>query len=317
MNAAASEVGLPLLQRLWIYQDERFPLLRTSILVAVFSAASINVSAYFAGRPTPPWPTYVAAFAVVLIFMFQLRVCDEIKDADDDRKYRSGRAIPRGLVTLNLIVGLGLACIPVAVAAAATIDLRMVWLVLLVWGWMGLMTFEFGVPRWLKARPFIYLVSHMLIMPLIDLFVTGCEWLRAGDGPPHALGLFLALSFINGCVLEIGRKIFRPANELPGVETYSALLGYRKATLLWMACLLASYCLLVAVGVTIGAQTTLVPVGIAGLAVCLTAGFLFMRDPESINGKMLDTVSGLWVLACYGSAGYAPLLMRWLWCRNS
>jgi 4-hydroxybenzoate polyprenyltransferase len=312
MSAATSEVGLPLLKRLWIYQSERFPLLRTSILLAVFSAASINVSAYFAGRPTPPWPTYLAAFVVVLIFMFQLRVCDEIKDADDDRKYRSERAIPRGLVTLELIVGLGLACIPVAVVAAATIDRHIVWLVLLVWVWMTAMTFEFGVPRWLKAHPFIYLVSHMLIMPLIDLFVTGCEWLKAGDGPPNALALFLALSFANGCILEIGRKIFHPAHERPGVETYSALLGYRKATLLWMACLLVSCGLLVAVGATIGSPVTLMLVGGAGLAICLTMGVLFMRNPESIKDNALDTVSGLWVLACYGSAGYAPLLMRWL-----
>jgi hypothetical protein len=27
------------------------------------------------------------------------------------------------------------------------------------------MSFEFGVPDWLKARPVLYLVSHMAIMP--------------------------------------------------------------------------------------------------------------------------------------------------------
>ena len=35
----------PVLRRLWIYQRERFPLSRTALLLAVFSAASINVSA--------------------------------------------------------------------------------------------------------------------------------------------------------------------------------------------------------------------------------------------------------------------------------
>ena len=32
------------------------------------------------------------------------------------------------------------------------------------------MTAEFFVPEWLKARPFLYLVSHMAIMPFIDLY---------------------------------------------------------------------------------------------------------------------------------------------------
>ena len=33
----------------------------------------------------------------------------------------------------------------------------------------------------------------MMIMPLIDLFVTGCEWVPAGAYPPDALALFLVL----------------------------------------------------------------------------------------------------------------------------
>jgi hypothetical protein len=61
-----------------------------------------------------------------------------------------------------------------------------------------------AIAHWLKARPFLYLVSHMLIMPLIDLFVTATEWLTRAGSPPAGLWLFLLLSFANGCVLEIG-----------------------------------------------------------------------------------------------------------------
>ena len=61
------------LQRVMIYQRERFPLARTVPLLAVFSAASMNVSASLAGRPYPDAAAYaagfvLATFALILIF---------------------------------------------------------------------------------------------------------------------------------------------------------------------------------------------------------------------------------------------------------
>jgi hypothetical protein len=60
----------------------------------------------------------------VLTFFFQLRACDEVKDAEDDRLYRPERAIPRGLVSLRLIVWLAMAAVPVVTAAAAAHDVH-------------------------------------------------------------------------------------------------------------------------------------------------------------------------------------------------
>jgi 4-hydroxybenzoate polyprenyltransferase len=307
-----SEADLSVLQRLWIYQRERIPLGKTAVLLAVFSAASINVSAQLAGRALPDWGAYAVAFVVGLIFFFQLRACDEVKDADDDRRYRPERPVPRGLVTLKLIVGLALAAVPLAVVVTA---LRDPWLLLplaLTWVWMALMAVEFLAPHWLKAHPFVYLVSHMLIMPLIDLFVTATEWLARAGSPPAGLWLFLLLSFANGCVLEIGRKIYAPESERPGVETYSALLGPRHATMLWSAALVAAFALLVAVGFAIGSPRLVGSVGLVALAACLFGAWTFLRAPGARAQKQLDTLSGLWVLICYGVAGFGHLLLRWI-----
>jgi hypothetical protein len=308
MVAPPVEAKLSVWRRLWIYQRERFPVLRTALLLAVFTVASINVSAHLAGRSLPGWSSYAVAFLVALIFFFQLRACDEIKDADDDRRYRPERPIPRGLVSLRLIIGIGIAAVPFAAAATALLDLRLLGPLALVWLWMALMTAEFFAPAWLKARPFLYLVSHMLIMPLIDFFVTACEWLKVGGGPPAALWLFLSLSFVNGCVLEIGRKIYAPASERPGVETYSALLGPRQATLLWSAILIVAFGLLVMVAAAVGAPWLVSRLGLCGLAACLACGWLFLRTLEPTAQRRIDTFSGVWVLICYGSAGFAPLL---------
>ncbi|MBO9712284.1 UbiA family prenyltransferase [Sphingomonas sp.] len=298
---------MTLLERLWIYQRERFPLGRTATLVLIFSAASVSVSAHLAGRAPPGWHAYAAAFLVTLLFFFQLRVLDEIKDGEDDARYRPERPIPRGLVSLRLIVGLGIATVPVQTLACALVDLRLLVLLALVWGWMALMGVEFFVPEWLKARPFAYLVSHMLVMPGIDLILTGFEWVPHGRAP-HALLLFLALSFTNGCVLEIGRKLWAPANEREGVETYSALLGPAQAGALWMMFVTIALALLIGVGLATGAPLATGAIGVAAAGFAMRKGARYRRDPTPEAQKAMDTTAGLWVFACYAGAGFAPFV---------
>ncbi|POR53338.1 UbiA family prenyltransferase [Bosea psychrotolerans] len=309
MSAGLSgEQTLPLLHRLWIYQAERFPLARTSLLLVVFTAASISVSAHLGGRTLPAWPAFATAFLVTLIIFFQLRACDEVKDAEDDRRFRPERPVPRGLVSLRLIVNLGIAGVPVAALVTVLFAPALIWPLALVWAWLAMMSFEFFAPDWLKARPFLYLVSHMAIMPLIDLFVTACEWLPRAGAPPPGLWLFLALSFVNGCVLEIGRKLYGRGNERPGVETYSALLGPGRAALAWSACALLAYGLLLGVGHAVQAFLPVAVVGTVALVATLACALRYARNPVGGTQKTVDAMAGLWVLVCYGAAGFAPLL---------
>lgn len=301
--AAAHPPGL--LARLILYQAERFPLARTSLLVAVFSAASVSVSAHLAGRAPPGIATYAAAFVVTLLFFFQLRVLDEIKDAEDDARYRPERPIPRGLVTLRLIVGLGLASLPIAVAACVAIDMRLLVLLGIAWAWMGLMAVEFFAPASLKARPFLYMVSHMLVMPAIDLVLTGFEWVPRGAAPA-GLALFLALSFANGCVLEVGRKLWAPGNEREGVETYSALLGVRRAGAMWIGFVILACGLLIIVGFTTGAPLATGVIGVAAAALTIYTCLKYRADPTPERQAEMDGAAGLWVFACYVAAGFAP-----------
>lgn len=304
-----SEDRLNLVQRLWVYQAERIPLGKTAILLAVFSAASINVSAFLADRALPGWSAYATAFLVSLIIFIQLRACDEFKDAEDDRLYRPERPVPRGLVSLKLILMIGAGLVPVATLVTLGYHPPLFLLLGLVWLWLGLMTVEFFVPEWLKARPVLYLISHMAIMPLLDLFVTGAEWMAADGGPAPTLALFLVLSFVNGCVLEIGRKIWAPYNERVGVESYSRLWGVSAAILVWMVLIGASFGLLVGVGYAIGHTLATALPGFGMLLGALWVGAAMRRAPSDKHQKWLDTVSGLWVFVCYTAAGFAPLVV--------
>ena len=60
------------------------------------------------------------------------------------------------------------------------------------------------------------MTSHMLILPLVDLYATACDWWVAGlRRPPPGLYWFLVVSYLNGIVIEIGRKTRAPADEEP------------------------------------------------------------------------------------------------------
>jgi 4-hydroxybenzoate polyprenyltransferase len=301
-----SDGSAPFASRLWIYQAERFPLAKTVPLLAAFSAASVTLSAVLGGRDLPSVWAYLAAFALVFILFFQLRVCDEIKDGADDAAFRPERPIPRGLVTLREVVSLGVATVPIAIAIAW--GAGVLWLLAIVWLWLAAMTFEFGVPDWLKSRPVVYLLSHMAIMPLIDLMLTGVEWVR-GDGPAPALWLFLALSFSNGCVLELGRKLWAPESERTGVETYSKLWGPQPATLVWLVFVAISFALLLGVGRATGHTFAIGGIGLIGALICVWAGRAYAATPTPKSEKTVDTIAGLWVFLCYMTAGFVPVLL--------
>jgi 4-hydroxybenzoate polyprenyltransferase len=296
-------------QALWTYQKERFPLAKTAPLLAVFSAASIAVSAEMAGRPLPGPGAFLAGFVVALLLLFQMRVCDEWKDLDDDRRLRPDRPIPRGLISLRAVLTLGAASLPLAALAAWAWHPPVLWLLALVWVWLAAMTLEFGFPAWLKARPILYLVSHMAIMPLIDLLLTAMEWLPSGT-PAPGLVLFLALSFVNGCVLEIGRKLWSPEAEIAGVDSYSALWGPGWAAQVWSGCVAVSFALLMGVALVTGAFWITLTLGGAMALVCLASAASYASAPTPAAQKRMDTMAGLWVFACYALAGFAPLIVR-------
>ena len=295
-------------RRLWLYQAERFPLGKTAVLLGVFSAASLSVSAQLAGRSLPPVWTFVAMWLVSFAIFFQMRACDEWKDLEDDRRYRPERPVPSGLVSLRLVAMLAIGAAIAAIGLTASVSPALLVPLALVWLWLGLMTLEFFAPEWLKAQPLLYLVSHMAIMPLIDLLVTAGEWLPHG-APPDGLWLFLALSFVNGCVLELGRKVWAPESERAGVETYSALLGPRRAVSWWMATCVLSFFLLVGVGAALRAPLLVSGLGALALAGALVVGARFRAAPTPANEKAVDTTAGLWVFACYCIAGFAPLAL--------
>jgi 4-hydroxybenzoate polyprenyltransferase len=304
------------LRRLWRYQEERFPLRRHGPLILVFSGAAVGYGARLAGV-TPRPAALAGAFVVVLLQFLLMRIADEFKDADDDRRWRPERAVPRGLVSLRELAGLGLVAALLQLLAVAVVAPGALSLLAGLWGFFLLMSAEFFRRRWLRARPVLYGLSHLLIVPLQALLALRLQ--LVGPLPLMALAPFLACCYAGAMLIELARKIRWPAAERPGVETYSALWGFRPAAGFWLAALLlaAAMALVAAASIQRTAAVALVLGPLLVAALLRVAPWLTARplpapgqpgtaaEPRATS-EPLEALTAVWILATYLSLGWLP-----------
>lgn len=312
MNAqptGADRAGLA--RRLWTYQSERFPLVQHAPLIAVFTFSAASYSRVCRGAGSfIPLGIFLTGALTSLLFFLLLRVLDEFKDAADDAAFRPYRPVPRGLVTLRELGWLGGVCVAIIVIVNAIVAPVMLWAVGLGLVYMAVMAREFFVPRWLKARPLLYMASHMVIMPLIDFYTTGLDWLHAGLAPPGGLEFFLVVTFLNGVVIEVGRKIRAVEAEEHGVETYSALYGLRRATLGWLVVLCVTYisALLAASYAGFGPEGFVVLTSV--FVLCSVPAWRFLRTKAQQDARLIEVAAGVWTVGMYLTLGAVPMLIE-------
>ncbi len=182
------------------------------IFIFAFSSASFSrLSRGAAGFI--PIRDYFAGAITAFLFFALLRITDEFKDAEEDAAHRPYRAVPRGLVSLRELRITGFAILGIILFLNTAFLPRMLPAVVLVLGYMGLMTAEFFVPKWLKARPLAYLATHMMIVPFFNFYTTGLDWINGAAKPSWALILFLLVTYSNTLAIEIGRKIRAPSSR--------------------------------------------------------------------------------------------------------
>ena len=302
-----SSIRAPVAQRLWAYQAERFPVFKHGAGVAAFALAGALLPALLNGS-LAVFDARAAFVAVAVSFLFflQLRIADEHKDLFDDRRFRPERPVPRGLVTLAELRWVAAAAVALQVVLVWSLDPRLLALLALVWAWMGLMTVEFFAPKALKARPVLYITSHMVISPLIALFCVACGWV-GGDVAvsPAEIGAFLALAFANGVAIEVARKCWAPEDERRGVETYSKLWGPHAAASVAAGAIVVSAALVLLLLYAAGFLRSLAILAAVLAAVAVASTLAYAIAPSAGRAKLIEAGAGVWVLASYAllSAG--------------
>lgn len=297
--------------RFFIYQKERFPFLAHGLLIAAFTFSAVSYSRICRGAEGfIPFSTYlVGAFIAVSLF-FLLRIFDEFKDKEEDAKNRPYLAVPRGLMKLSelKVIGIVTAVLQIVVLSFSHPELLPLYFIAV--GYLLLMGVEFFVPKWLKQRQFLYVTSHMAIIALIDIFSSGLDWMVEGVNAPAGLGFFIAVSYMNGMVIELGRKMRAPENEES--NSYTKMLGIKKAISAWIGLLFVTLLLSIAASIFAGYGLNAICILSAVFTLCALTGIFFMKNPSLKSSKYVEYAAAVWTLAMYLTLGGIPMLTKLL-----
>jgi len=214
----------PLLRRVWGYLLERFPPVAYTLLVALFTGSAFALAAAVNGQPASLGNAGAAGGVTLLVFL-HLRLMDEHKDFQSDAVAYPDRLLSRGVVTLPLLARMGLLAVMAQCALAFVVSQAAGLAWLLCVGFTVLMRIEFGVGAWLNRHLLLYAVSHNPIVGLLAYFL----WTAAGGSPCIEMGLYIAIVSVGSLAFEIGRKVRLETEEIPGVESYSTVLGKQGA----------------------------------------------------------------------------------------
>lgn len=298
-------------RRFLIYQKERFPFLGHGLLVASFSFSAISYSRICRGvEGFVSLSTFLVGVVTTITLFFLVRVFDEFKDAEDDAAYRSHLPVPRGLISFKELAAAGAVAVTIQLALNSYFFPKMLILYGIAIAYLCLMGKEFFVGGWLKKHQFWYVVSHMLIIPLIDMYASGLDWLLAGVEAPKGLIFFFLVSFMNGIVLEIGRKIRVPEKE--EFNTYSTMMGAGKATTLWILVLAATFGFSLLASWFAGYGLTGFLILLFLFVLCCLPAILFLRRQSEKHSKLIEYASALWTIGMYLTLGGIPMISQLL-----
>ncbi|MGD9580968.1 MAG: UbiA family prenyltransferase [Vampirovibrionia bacterium] len=308
-----NESQKPFIKRFYQYQKERFSFFQNGLMIAAFTFSAASFSRICRHEDSfIPIDLFIIGVITSFLFFFLLRIFDEFKDYEKDSKYQPYRAVPRGLISLKELGKVALIVIILQIALNAIFMPVMLLSYLIVMIYMSLMTKEFFVKSWLNKRPIIYMWSHMLIMPLIDFYTTGLDWLNARVYPPDGLIYFLAVTFFNGIIIEFGRKIRAKEAEEVGVDTYSSLYGPVKASIIWLVILLVTFCF----ALKASHSANFGFIGYSCLTIialiCSTPAFVFIKNQTQKNAKRIELAAAIWTICMYLTLGGVPMLINLL-----
>jgi hypothetical protein len=309
----AEENNASLAKRLYIYQKERFPILGHGLLVASFSFSAISYSRICRGAEGfVNLQTYLVGIFITITLFMLVRIFDEFKDAKDDAQFRKHLPVPRGLVSFKELKTIGIVIVVLQIAVNLFCFPKMLIIYAVIMTYLSLMGKEFFIVDWLKKHQFWYITSHMFIIPLIDIYASGLDWLLSGIEAPLGLLFFFAVSYMNGIVLEIGRKIRAPQKEATGVLTYTSMLGINKAITLWLTVLFVTLCLGIAASHYAGYGTMALIILSVIFILCSIPALLFLKNNTEKLSKSIELSSALWTIAMYLSLGGIPMLQNLL-----
>lgn len=294
-----------------IYQKERFPLPAHGPLITIFTFSAISYSRICRKQDgfIPIQDFVIGIFATITLFLL-VRIFDEFKDKKEDALYRKYLPVPRGLVSLSELKKLGWVVAITQVLIITLFQPRMLGLYCMVLLYLLLMRVEFFIPEYLKKHQLLYITSHMVIIPLIDIYSSGLDWLLGNAAPHQGLIWFFAVSYMNGLVLEFGRKMRTEENEECNVISYTGLYGRKGAPLLWIGTMFITMMLSIGAVRYAGLPAYTHIIFISIFLICSLPGWLFIIKSTVTKSKWMEYASAAWTMLLYFFLGGIPMCIK-------
>ena len=208
-------------RNLYKYLKQRFPIINM-VLFAILFLTVYSVAHFF--NPIQTDNLHLLDFLGIvacIFFFFRLRVFDEIKDYDMDLNNHPGRILQSGQITLKELKAIAVVGTFIEIAWSFSMGLPTLLAWLAAFSFSVLMRYEFFISSFLKKILLVYAISHMLIMPLIILWI----WIAYSPAINSGYYLLALLSLLGGFSFELARKIHSADAEKATVDSYSKSMG--------------------------------------------------------------------------------------------
>lgn len=281
--------------RAWL--ADRFPPLQHGLLIA----STFGANAFVAQAALGPGPLALdrregMGAVVLMALFFLLRIVDEHKDFASDRVVHPRRVLSRGLITLGQLRALGLAAAALAIGLSAALGQAALVACLAALAMTGLIARDLFLPRFVEEHLLLGALLHLLILPLFSLFVFSAVTGRPPTAAPAPVLAYAWVGYALALAYELARKTRSPAEERPGLVTYSRRMGPFRPAWLALAAITA------AAGCSAWASAWLGLGGsYRGLVLALVAlvawGVLdFRRRPDARRAARLKGYAGLYIV---------------------
>lgn len=273
-------------QKIYRYQKERFPIFAYTLLV-LLTLASSGID----HLSDADFKTLIPAFFLFMLFFLRLRLFDEIKDYELDKKFRPERIVARGEVTLNNIRHWLIVCIVFEILLLTMLPYHFSAWYVIASVWSVFMFYEFFVPVWLTKRFLLYGFVHIIVMFPLALAMRASFTVNVWNDV-KAVWIAIGIAGIS-YIFELGRKIWSTTEERPGVDTYSGHIGIKAST--W---LLTGFIIVVHSSFTLAYPYLLSFIVLSGILALLFFPYYILTQNSKLKAN-LERISGVYILLFY------------------
>ena len=210
----------------YTYQKERFPVLVYGLYILCLTFATFFYNTKMLEIESSVG-VFIVMFVVAFLQFLMVRIIDEFKDYDEDKKYRPYMPVPRGLIKLQELRVLFVICVVIQLALTLIVNPFSFIFLLVLWIVFILMTKGFFIKKVLDKHILLEVAFDEIMLPVMILYLASFIKIDMS-----ILWRLLLLSYVVSWIIEIARKVRCKKDEEKGVKTYTAVFGITKATIL-------------------------------------------------------------------------------------